>query len=1044
MDTITRICLNNRIFTLSFGIILLAIGFYILIKRPIDVLPKLDRPVVNIMTEVHGMVPEDVEKMITIPLEQTLNGAIGVSRVRSSSGLGLSIVYVEFEWNSDLYRNRQVVAEKLQIAAALMPKDVAPQILPNSSIMGQIQKIGFYSKGETSLEDMASIVNFDLKYRLMGVRGVAKIIVAGGAPMQVQVRVDMNKLAQYGINFFDIAEKLDAVNQNTEAGFIEIGEKSPVISYRGRFDKAPELEELIVGQKNGRNVQIKDVATVSFGPSPFKTGDAGVNGKKGLTLTILKQSEADTKKVTEDVDKVLVDFSKTLPEDLVVMNDLFKQADFIDRAIHNVIEAVRDGAILVVFILLLFLASIRTTMITLIAIPLSVVITAIVFAIFNISLNTMTLGGLAVAIGALVDDAIVYMENIFRRLKLASVEGKPSDQKIIATILEASSEIRGPVLIGTLIVIAVYLPLFFLEGMEGRLFMPIGIAYVVSIIASLFVAIIFTPTACYFLLPKLALKKQSKDTYLVIFLKKISEITIRWSIKHATKVIGFLGFSVLLSIVLLMGMGTQFLPAFNEGVAQINLSLDPETGLEFSSQMGKRLENAVLSVPSVKSVSRNTGRAEGDEHAEGVNTSELLVTFKEGVSKSKEELLEEIRQATSQKVPGIQIGADQPLQHLISHMISGVNAHIAIKVYGYDIVVLGEIAQKVKNQIEGIKGVKDLMVEQLQMSKVLTIRPNHEIMKHLNLDADKIKEVVENSLGGEAVTHLIQGSIRFPVVMSLKTKEGVPSLDEIRDMPVFGLNQERYRLGEVASIDWEMTPNNINRENVNRRIVIKANVGGERSLGEVVGDIKKELVTVEEEIRKYKGYSIVVSGQFEAQEAATKKILWLSLLALAFMVFILFMHYGSFQISMQVLIAIPTAFIGAVLLLVIANSIISVATLVGFISLGGIAARNVILLIDHYIHLMKHEGHSFGVEMIVQAGKDRMMPVLMTALCSGIALIPLVLSPNEPGKEILVPVATVIMGGLISSTILDFVVTPAYFWLFGGKAVNQILRKEKE
>ena len=1042
MDTITRICLNNRIFTLSFGVILLAIGFYILIKRPIDVLPKLDRPVVNIMTEVHGMVPEDVEKMITVPLEQTLNGAPGVTRVRSSSGLGLSIVYVEFEWNSDLFRNRQVVAEKLQIAAALMPKGSAPQILPNSSIMGQIQKIGFYSKGETSLEEMASIVNFDLKYRLMSVRGVAKVIVAGGAPMQVQVRVDMNKLSHYNINFFDIAEKLEAINQNTEGGFIEMGEKSPVISYRGRFDKAPELEELVVGEKNGRKVQIKDVATVSFGPSPFKTGDAGVNGKKGLTLTILKQSEADTKKTTDEVDKILKDFSKTLPEDLVVMNDLFKQSDFIDRAIHNVIDAVRDGAILVVFILLLFLASLRTTMITLIAIPLSVVITAIFFAIFNISLNTMTLGGLAVAIGALVDDAIVYMENIFRRLKLASADGKPSNQKIIATILEASSEIRNPVLIGTLIVIAVYLPLFFLEGMEGRLFMPIGIAYVVSIIASLFVAIIFTPTACYFLLPKVALKKQAKDTFLVSFLKKNAETTIRWSINHAAKVIGVLAFSVLLSIVLLMGMGTQFLPAFNEGVAQINLSLNPETGLEFSSQMGKRLENAILSVPSVKSVSRNTGRAEGDEHAEGVNTSEFLVTFKEGVSKSKEELLEEIRQAANEKVPGIQIGADQPLQHLISHMISGVNAHIAIKVYGNDIVVLGEIAQKVKSQIEGIKGVKDLMVEQLQMSKVLTIRPNHEIIKHLNIDADKIKEVVENALGGEAVTHLIQGSIRFPVVMSLKTKEGVPSLDEIREMPVFGLNQERYRLGEVATIDWEMTPNNINRENVNRRIVIKANVG-ERSLGEVVGDIKKELISVEEDIKQYKGYSIVVSGQFEAQEAATKKILWLSLLALAFMFFILFIHYGSIQLSAQVLIAIPMAFIGAVVFLVIANSIISVATLVGFISLGGIAARNVILLIDHYLHLVKYEGHTFGIEMIVQAGKDRLMPVLMTALCSGIALVPLIMSPNEPGKEILVPVAMVIIGGLISSTILDFVVTPAYFWLFGEKAIKQILKEGK-
>lgn len=1043
MDIITRICLHNRAFTLAFGALLLAIGFYILIKRPIDVLPKLDRPVVNIMTEVHGMVPEDVEKMITTPLEQSLNGAPGVSRVRSSSGLGLSIIYVEFEWNSDPYRNRQVIAEKLQIASALLPNGVSPQILPNSSIMGQIQKIGFYSKGKTSIEEMASIVNFDLKYKLMSVRGVAKVIVAGGAPMQVQVRIDTNKLSQYDINLFVIAEKLEAINQNTEGGFIEMGEKSPVISYRGRFDKTSDVEELVIGEKNDRKIQLKDIATVSFGPAPFKTGDAGVNGKLGLTITILKQAEADTKKTTDEVDKVLQSFQKNLPDDLVVVNDLFKQSDFIDRAIHNVISAVCDGAILVVFILLLFLASIRTTVITLIAIPLSVVITAIFFAAFDISLNTMTLGGLAVAIGALVDDAIVYMENIFRRLKQASSEGELGKHKIISVILDASNEIRKPVLIGTLIVIAVYIPLFFLEGMEGKLFMPIGIAYVVSIIASLIVAIVFTPTACYFLLPKLALKQQKKDTFLVVILKNMAEKTIRWSISHATKVVGALLFCVLLSAIFIKDMGTQFLPAFNEGVAQINLVLPPETGLEFSSQMGRRLENAILSVPSVKNVSRNTGRAEGDEHAEGVNLSELLVTFKEGTEKSKEELLEEIREVTKTKVPGVNIGADQPLQHLISHMISGVNAHIAIKVYGDDIVVLGEIAQKIKLKIQGINGVKDLMVEQLQMSKVLTIRPHQEILKHLNLDADKIKEVVENALGGEAITHFIQGSVRFPVVMSLKTKEGVPSLDEIRDIPVFGSNQERYRLREVANVDWEMTPNNINRENVNRRIVIQANVG-ERSLGEVVADIKKEIIPIEEEIKKHKGYSILISGQFEAQEAATKKILWLSLLALAFMIFILFIHYGSMQISIQVLVAIPMAFIGAVLFLVLSNSIISVATLVGFISLGGIAARNVILLIDHYLHLMKYENHTFGVEMIVQAGKDRMMPVIMTALCSGIALVPLILSPNEPGKEILVPVAMVIIGGLISSTILDFVVTPAYFWLFGEKAVNHILRKERE
>lgn len=1043
MNTIIRICLNNRLFTLSFGVILLVMGAFILLNRPIDVLPNLDRPVVTILTEVHGMVPEDMEKMITLPLEQALNGATGVERVRSSSGLGISVVFVEFAWTSDIYRNRQIVTEKMQTVSSLLPQGVIPQLLPNSSIMGQIQKIGLYSKsGKTSLEEMASIANFDLKYKLMSVPGVAKVIVGGGSPMQVQVCVDMAKLNLYGINLFEIAEKLAKANENTEGGFIEMGEKSPVLSYRGRFDSPLNIENLIVSEKSGRVVQIKDLAKISFGPAPFKLGDAGVDGKEGLTLTVLKQTGADTIKITKNVDEVLAASLKTLPEDLVLINDLFKQSDFIDRAIKNVIDAIRDGALLVVFILVLFLASIRTSFITLMAIPLSVSITAIVFAIFDISLNTMTLGGLAVAIGALVDDAIVDMENIFRRLKQSAIKGEMSKENIIIVIREASSEIRKPVLIGTLIVIAVYIPLFFLEGMEGKLFMPIGIAYVVSIIASLMVALVFTPTMCYYLLPKIALKHKEKETYLVANLKKVAEFVIRLSIKNATFVVGVLVLAVFFSIILLQSLGTQFLPAFNEGVAQINLGLSPETGLPFSSQMGQRLEAAILSVPGVKNVSRNTGRSEGDEHAEGVNTSELMVTFKEGNSKSKEELLEEIRKVVKLKVPGINITVDQPLQHLISHMISGVKAQIAIKVYGEDISILGDIAKKIKSSIESIKGVKDLVVEPLQMSKILTIRPDEESMRHLSLDSDKIKDVVENSLGAEAITYMIQGRVRFPIVMTMNTNQGSPTIEEIKAIPVFGANKERYRLGDVAKIEWEMTPNNINRENVSRRIVIQTNVG-ERSLGEVVADIKKALIPIENEVKNYKGYSIIISGQFEAQEAATKKILWLSLLALAFMVLILYVHYHSMQLSIQVLVAIPMAFIGAVLVLFLASSIVSVATLVGFISLGGIAARNVILLIDHYIHLVKYENYTFGVEMIVQAGKERMMPVLMTALCSGIALVPLVLSPNEPGKEILVPIAAVIMGGLVSSTILDFVVTPAYFWLFGEKAVNQIIKEGK-
>ena len=1035
LNKIIAFALKNRIFIVVFSLLVAITGSYVAKQMPIDVLPNLNRPMVVIMTEAHAMVPEDVETLVTTPLEQILNGATGVERVTSSSGLGLSVIKVEFGWGSDVYRNRQIVAEKLVLAKARLPEGVEPIMAPIASIMGQIQLIGVSSKtGKFSVEEIRAMADFQLKYDLLSIPGVSKVIVAGGAGKQLQIIMDSDKLRAFNVTPQEVSEAVEKNNSNRSGGFINLSTTAPVITVTGLLENKEQLEDAVVKPDSLRPVRVKDIGRVEFGPSAIKIGDAGINGVPGVVMVIMKQPGFDTVKLTEIVEEDLKIKAQGIDSDLVINTNLFKQADFIHRAIDNVLEAVRDGGIMVVVILFLFLMNWRTTFITLTAIPMSVAITALIFAACGISINTMTLGGLAVAIGALVDDAIVDVENVYRRLN----QNRNKENKVhpLKVIFLASSEVRKPIVIGTLLVVVVYIPLFFLTGMEGKLFVPIGIAYIVSVAASLFVSLTLTPALCYFLLPNNLAKHSSGDTYFVRKLKSFAGFFIIKSIDHSKKVVLTLVVATIAGVFILLSAGSQFLPAFNEGVAQVNLVLPPDTGLETSNEYGTRLEKLLTKINGVKYVTRRTGRAEGDEHAEGVSTSEVIVTFDPEVNRDPEDIKAEIREKFALEFPGVAMAIDQPLAHLLSAMLSGVKAQVAVKIFGPDMDTLRSLAKDVEGVLKEVDSVKDLMIEPQVLVPNVAIKPNREQLARHGLSVDDVGEVVELSLGGEEVSRLVQGRYVYPIVLRLEEKDRT-DLEKIKNLYIRKYDDTLIRLSDVADVEITLTSNNIQHENVGRRIVVQHNVAG-RSLGEVVADVNVALDPVREKLKKLQGYSLKISGQFEAQAAATKRIMILSILSLLCMVLILYMHFKSLNLSIQVLASIPMAFIGAVVFIYVTNQVVSVATLVGLISLGGIATRNAILLLDHYIHLIKEEGMEFSKDLIVQAGQERMIPVMMTALTSGIALIPLALAPGQPGKEILYPVATVIIGGLTSSTLLDFIVRPAVFWIFGKKACQSV------
>tara|TARA_R110002126_G_scaffold75704_8_gene188869 strand:- start:13906 stop:17133 length:3228 start_codon:yes stop_codon:yes gene_type:complete len=1038
LNRIIAAALQNRVLVLFLGLAVGALGLYRAVNTPIDVLPDLNRPVVTIMTEAHGMVPEDVERLVTWPIEQVMNGATGVFRVRSASGTGLSVVNVEFDWGTDIYLDRQIVAEKLQMAAPNLPKDVQSVLGPISSIMGQIQMVGFQSEGGvTDPLKLRRIVDRDLRPRIVSLSGVAQVIVIGGQPSELQIVVDADKLRAMEVTLQDVAEAAREANINVSGGTMELGAKGPLVAVTGRLEDPLSLGKAVLRDDEARPVLLEDVARVEFGAAALPTGSAGMNGEPGILMVILKQPGVDTLDLTRRVNEELSQIQAELPDDVVIDKGVFQQAAFIERAIANVLGAVRDGAILVVLVLFLFLMNFRTTFITLSAIPISVAIATLVFTAFGLTINTMTLGGLAVAIGTLVDDAIVDVENVYRRLHENQRAKRP--EPIIWVLYKASSEVRKPVLYGTLLITVVYLPLFFLTGIEGRLFTPIALAYIISVMASTILALTLTPVLCYYLLGRQPVKAAQEEGYggwLIKRLHLLAKRCVAFSARHVESLVGVSLALLLIVGAFLMESGSSFLPAFNEGTAQVNVVLPPDTSLKTSERYGDRLEELVMEVDGVLSAARRTGRAPGDEHAMPVSVSEAIVNFDPASERSREEIIEDIRGRLEENFPGVATSTEQPLAHLLSALLSGVTAQVAIKVSGPDLDVLRGAASRIESTIQNIDGVRDLYTEPQVLIDQVEVRPRRAELARNGISVGALGETVELAMGGEEVSRYLVGQISYPIRVLLE-QEDRASLEQIGALYLARDDGSRVRISDVADVRISKTPNNINRENVQRRVVVQHNVGG-RSLGEVVTDVEAALEPIRAELAAMPGYAIRVSGQFEAQQKATRLIGTLSLVSLVLMIGILMMHFRSLRLSLLVLFTRPIAFIGAGAYVVLTSQELSVATLVGFIALLGMATRNGILLVDHCVHLMAEEGEEFSIQMLTRAAQERIVPVLMTALTSGIGLVPLALAADQPGRELLYPVATVIIGGLVTNTLLDFLVMPGLLLRFAGNEFRRL------
>ena len=1033
LNAVIRFSLRYRLLTISLALVAICYGGYELAHLPIDVFPDLNRPRVTIMTEAPGLAPEEVETLITFPLESVLNGATGVQAVRSSSGVGLSVIYVEFAWGTDIYVDRQIVAEKIALAADRMPKGVRPQLAPISSIMGQILQIGMWSEGgKTDPIEVRTTADWLVRQRLLTIPGVAQVVTMGGGRKQFQVLVNPDQLLKYDLTLEDVEKAVAASNSNATGGYLDQGGNELLVRSLGRIQDVGELERVVVKGSGERPVLLSEVARVAEA-AQVKRGDAAVNGAPAVILTISKQPGADTRKLTDDVVKAIEELKPSLPADFRVNTEVYQQKVFIDLSIQNVIEALRDGGILVVIILFLFLLNFRTTFITLTAIPLSIVVTGLVFKWFDMSINTMTLGGLAVAVGELVDDAIVDVENIFRRLRENAHAAQP--KSALRVVYEASSEVRNSIVFSTILVVLVFVPLFALGGMEGRLFTPLGVAYIVSILASLVVSLTVTPVLSYWLLPQAKVMEHEKDGWLVRILKSIAGFAIRLSVRHPWPILGIVAAAVVLSVITVTQLGRDFLPPFNEGSVQVNVLLPPGTSLATSNHIAGMVDTRLKKMQQdgkVLAFGRRTGRAELDEHAEGVNVSEIIVSLNSHSGQSREEVLAEMREELSQ-VPGVVVAVEQPLAHLISHMLSGVKAQVGIKLYGDDLTVLRNKAEEMRAAIADVPGVKDLMVEQQVEIPQLQIKLDRDQLAVNGMTSDYVNEFIETAMNGRTVSEIVLGQRKFDLVVRLD--------DEFRQDPAkfqrLALNLPsggRVPLSAVAEVHQSSGPNTINRENVRRRIILQCNTAG-RDLNSVVTDIQKRLAPIQATLPH--GYFVEYGGQFESQKNATRMIGLLSLISLSAMFLALYTLFRSVNMALQVLSALPMAAIGAVAALVVTGQSLTVASMVGFISLSGIASRNGILLIAHYLHLVRYEGEQFTPQMIERAGKERLAPMLMTALTAGIALIPLVLAAGEPGKEILYPVATVILGGLISSTLLDFFVHPALFWLFGRRDAEE-------
>ena len=1035
LNKIIHFSLQNRLLVLVASVLLLIGGSYTAYHTEVDVFPDLNAPTVVIMTEANGMAAEEVEQLVTFPIETAVNGATHVRRVRSSSTTGFSIVWVEFDWSTDIYLARQIVSEKLSWVSESLPDNIGkPTLGPQSSILGELLIVGL-TADSTSMLDLRTIADWTIRPRLLSTGGVAQVAVLGGDIKEYQVLIHPEKMKHYGVSLSEIMAVTRSMNQNTNGGVIyEYGNEYIVRGIVSTTDVA-KLGRAVIKNIQGAPVTLEDVADVQIGAQQPKLGLASEKGKPAVLLTVTKQPNTGTIELTEKLEAALHDLQKNLPADVHVSTDIFRQSRFIESSISNVQESLYEGAIFVIIVLFLFLANVRTTVISLVTLPLSLLVSILVLHYMGLSINTMSLGGMAIAIGSLVDDAIVDVENVWKHLRENKALPLHERKPVREVVFNASKEVRMPILNSTLIIVVSFVPLFFLSGMEGRMLVPLGIAFIVALFASTVVALTLTPVLCSYLLGgNTKGDGLPKEAFVAVWMKKHYHHTLTWALNHKKGVLGSTLALFLVALGLFFTLGNSFLPSFNEGSFTINISSLPGISLEESDKIGRRAEELLLTIPEIQTVARKTGRAELDEHALGVNVSEIEAPF-ELKDRSHSEVVAEVRSKLS-TITGANIEIGQPISHRIDAMLSGTRASIAIKLFGDDLNRMFMLGNQIKDAIGGVEGIADLNVEQQIERPELKIIPKREMLAKYGISLPQFNEFVTVNMAGEVVSQVYEKGKTFNLVVRAdESNRG--SMERIRDLMIDDAQGNKIPLSYVADVVSSMGPNTINRENVKRKIVISANTSG-RDLRSVVNDIQQ---IVDKEITLPEGYHIEYGGQFESEQAASRVLLLTSMMSIVVIFLLLYMQFKNAAQSGVILLNLPLALIGGVFALLLTTDEVSIPAIIGFISLFGIATRNGMLLISHYNLLREEQGMSVR-ESIVQGSLDRLNPILMTALSSALALIPLALRGDLPGNEIQSPMAKVILGGLLTSTFLNAFIIPIVYELMNRKAQKQTLKNE--
>ena len=1021
---IVRTSLRNRLFVLAVAAALVGYGMFVLPSISVDVLPDINRPTVNILTEAEGLAPQEVEQLVTFPIETSMNGMPGVIRVRSVSGVGLSVVYVEFDWGVDVYRARQFVSERLALIREQLPSSVNPQMGPVTSIMGEIMLIALTSDGKASPMEVREIADFVVRPQLLAIPGVAQVIPIGGEVRQYRVTPNVATMQALGVTHDQIEQAVTRFGTNSGGGFVDQHGREYLIRNVGLTKQIEDLGYTVVATREEQPILLKQVAVVDFAPRA-KRGDGGYNGKPAVIVSVQKQPAADTVGLTRNIETALQGLQRNMRAGVNVTNVQFRQATFIETSIGNVERVLIEAAVVVALVLFIFLLNARATFVSLTAIPISILITVLVFRALGLTINTMTLGGLAIAIGELVDDAVVDVENILRRLRENSAS--PAPRAVLEVIAQASQEVRSSIVYATMIIVLVFVPLFALPGIEGRLFTPLGIAYIVSILASLLTSVTVTPVLSYYLFSGRA-QSRHRESVVVRSLKAANRRLLGWAFERRRLVLGTVAAAVVVAGYAAAVMPRSFLPPFNEGTLVLSLQYNPGISLAESHRLGLLAEQLLAKVPEVKSVGRRTGRAELDEHAEGVHYSEIDVDLAQS-KRQKADIYADIREALSGLPASVAIG--QPISHRLDHLQSGIRAQIVLKIYGQDIEMLRRLAETSRQRLSTIPGLVDLQVEKQVLIPQVRVQIDHARAALHGLTPAAITQALDTLSNGRKVSQIVDGNRRFDVVIRLSEQDRSTTGLYNLLIPTASGFVPLSALAEVIETDG---PNQIQREGTQRRIVVYGNGDGRRDLGDIAADIRRAV----SELDFPQGYSTNLEGTFQAQEEASWRIGVLSLASLAMIFIVLYSRYRSTALSLIIMGGIPLALIGSVAALKITGQPLSVASMIGFITLAGISARNGILKISHYINLAIHEDERFGTGLIVRGSMERLSPVLMTALCAGLALTPLLIGADEPGREILHPVAVTIFGGLLSATILDTVVTPILFLMFGEKPLQRL------